>query len=76
MFGVQQDETRAMLELAAHAEKLAPTAFIAMPPRTAKSQDDYRTYFGELAKATSRPVIIQTQPNPPGGLNPAASRAF
>jgi 4-hydroxy-tetrahydrodipicolinate synthase len=66
VFGVQQDDTRAMLELAAHAEKLAPTAFIAMPPKVAKSQDDYRTYFGELAKLTSRPVLLQTVPNPPG----------
>jgi 4-hydroxy-tetrahydrodipicolinate synthase len=66
VLGVQQGDTRGMLELAAHAEKLNPDAFIAMPPRSAKSVGDYREYYGELGRATARPVILQTVPNPPG----------
>ena len=66
VLGVQQDDVRGMVELAAHAEKLGPTAMIAMPPKVAKSLADYREYYTELAKLTSRPVILQTVPNPPG----------
>lgn len=66
ILGVQQNDTAGMLELTAHAEKLAPDALIAMPPKTAKSQDDYREYYTELAKATSRPVFLQTVPDAPG----------
>jgi 4-hydroxy-tetrahydrodipicolinate synthase len=66
VLGVQQDDTAGMLELVAHAEKLSPDALIAMPPRIAKSQDDYREYYGELARTTSRPVFIQTMPDAPG----------
>jgi 4-hydroxy-tetrahydrodipicolinate synthase len=66
VLGVQQDDTAGMLELATHAEKLAPDAVIAMPPKTAKSQDGYREYYSELAKVTSRPVFLQTVPDAPG----------
>jgi 4-hydroxy-tetrahydrodipicolinate synthase len=66
VLGVQQDDTAGMLELAAHAEKLAPDALIAMPPKRAKSLDGYREYYTELAKATSRPVFLQTVPDAPG----------
>ena len=66
ILGVQQDDTRGMLELAAHAEKLSPDALIAMPPKAAKSLDGYREYYTELAKATARPVFLQTVPDAPG----------
>ena len=60
VLGVQGKDTAEMLEYAHRAEALAPDAMIAMPPTTAKSQDDYREYFRALGKATSRPVIVQT----------------
>jgi 4-hydroxy-tetrahydrodipicolinate synthase len=66
ILGVQQDDTKGMLELAAHAEALSPDALIAMPPKVAKSQDDYREYYSELAKATARPVFLQTVPDAHG----------
>ena len=60
VLGVQGKDTTEMLEYARHAESLAPDAFIAMPPTTGKSVDDYRAYFRTLAGVTSRPVIQQT----------------
>src|SRR5207247_10296681 len=54
VLGVQGKDTAEMLEYARGAEALAPDAMIAMPPSTATSLDDYRTYFRELAKVTSR----------------------
>ena len=38
---------------------------IAMPPKDAKSLDDYREYYTELCKLTSRPVFIQTSVGAP-----------
>lgn len=60
VLGVQGKDTAEMLEYARHAEALAPDAMIAMPPSAARSIDEYREYFRALARATSRPVIIQT----------------
>jgi dihydrodipicolinate synthase/N-acetylneuraminate lyase len=60
VLGVQGKDTAEMLEYARRAEALAPDAMIAMPPTTAKSQEEYREYFRALGKATSRPVIVQT----------------
>jgi dihydrodipicolinate synthase/N-acetylneuraminate lyase len=65
VFGVQGDDTEEMLEYASHAEKLAPDALIAIPPKKAKSLDDYHHYFGELCKLTRRPVFIQTSGGAP-----------
>jgi 4-hydroxy-tetrahydrodipicolinate synthase len=66
VLGVQQDDTKRMVELAGFAEKLAPDAMIAMPPKLAKSPDDYREYYSELAKVTKRPIFIQTVPDAKG----------
>jgi len=66
VLGVQQNDTQAMLEVAKHAEELAPGALIAMPPKNAKSQDDYSEYYSELAKVTKLPVFLQTVPDVPG----------
>ena len=66
VLGVQQDATPDMVELAAHAETLAPDMMIAMPPKEGSSLDDYREYYSALAAVTSRPVMIQTTPNLPG----------
>jgi 1-pyrroline-4-hydroxy-2-carboxylate deaminase len=72
VLGVQGDDTAEMLEYAAHAEKLAPDAMIAIPPKKAKSMDDYREYFRALCKLTARPVFIQTSggaPNLPPSID-------
>lgn len=58
--GVQGKNTAEMLEYAKRAEELAPDAFIAMPPSSGQSMDDYREYFRALAKVTQRPVILQS----------------
>ena len=60
VLGVQADTTEEMLEFARHAESLQPDAMIAMPPKKAKSLDDYRHYYRSLCKTTDRPVFIQT----------------
>jgi 4-hydroxy-tetrahydrodipicolinate synthase len=49
-----------------HAEKLSPDAFIAIPPEKGDSLEDYRAYYGALARATDRPIFIQdTGPHNP-----------
>ena len=60
ILGVQGDDTAEMLEYATHAEKLNPDGMIAIPPRKAKSLDDFRDYFRALCKLTRRPVFLQT----------------
>ena len=60
VLGVQGRDTAEMLEYAERADALAPDALIAMPPSAAHSIDEYREYFRALARATSRPVIVQT----------------
>jgi 4-hydroxy-tetrahydrodipicolinate synthase len=58
--GVQAKDADEMLEYARRAEEMTPDCFIAMPPSTGRSQQDYREYFRALARTTSRPVIMQT----------------
>jgi len=65
VLGVQGDDTAEMLQYAEHAEKLEPDAMIAIPPKKAKSMDDYRDYFRALCKLTKRPVFIQTSGGAP-----------
>lgn len=60
VLGVQADNIDEMLEFARHAERQEPDALIAMPPKEAKSLDDYRAYYGALCKLAKRPVFIQT----------------
>jgi len=60
ILGVQDPDTEAAFEYAERAEKLAPDGMISMPPKDAKSVDDYRKYFGTMAKITKRPFFIQT----------------
>lgn len=66
VLGVQRDATREMVDLARFADGLEPDMMIAMPPKVGTSLEDYRTYYSALAETTSRPVMIQTQPNLPG----------
>jgi dihydrodipicolinate synthase/N-acetylneuraminate lyase len=65
VLGVQGEDTAEMLEYASHAEALAPDAVIAIPPKKAKSLDDYREYFTALCKLTKRPVFVQTSGGAP-----------
>jgi len=65
VLGVQGKDIAEMLEYARFAETLAPDAFIAMPPTTGKSLDDYREYFRALGGVTTRPVIQQTSGGAP-----------
>ncbi len=60
VLGVQADDRKQMLQYARRAEKLAPDAVIAMPPKQAESLDDYRAYYRALCKLAKRPVFIQT----------------
>ena len=68
VLGVQGDDIDDMLGYATHAEKLEPDALIAIPPKKAKSLDDYREYFRALCKLAKRPVFIQTSGGAPGVL--------
>jgi dihydrodipicolinate synthase/N-acetylneuraminate lyase len=66
VFGVQGPDTAAALNYLRHAEKLSPDAFIAIPPEKSESLEDYRAYYGALARATDRPIFIQdTGPHDP-----------
>jgi 4-hydroxy-tetrahydrodipicolinate synthase len=60
VLGVQAPNIDEMIEVARHAEKLQPDALIAMPPKEAKSLQDYRAYYSALCKLAKRPVFIQT----------------
>ncbi len=66
VFGVQAETKDAAVEYAGYAEKLEPHALIAIPPREAKTLHDYRDYYGAIARATERPVFIQTTGGAPG----------
>jgi 4-hydroxy-tetrahydrodipicolinate synthase len=65
VLGVQADDTAGMLAYARHAESLEPDAMIAIPPRTASSLDDFRSYYAALCGVTNRPVFVQTSGGAP-----------
>ena len=65
VLGVQADDTAGMLEYARRAEMLAPDAMIAIPPRTATSLDDFRSYYAALCEVTDRPIFVQTSGGAP-----------
>ena len=60
VLGVQGPNTAAALAYLEKAESVAPDAIIAIPPTEAKSLDDFREYYRALARATRRPLFIQT----------------
>ncbi len=60
VFGVQGPNVGAALEYLEHAEKLGPDALIAIPPTEAKTLEEFREYYVRLARATTRPLFIQT----------------
>ena len=65
VLGVQADDTAGMLAYARHAEALEPDAMIAIPPRTATSLEDFRSYYAALCTVTDRPVFVQTSGGAP-----------
>ena len=69
VFGVQGANLNEAMQYLRHAEKLDPDALIAIPPRAAKSSEDYREYWSALAGATRRPLFMQTTGGAPG-INP------
>lgn len=60
VLGVQGKDTAEMLQFTERANALGSDAMIAMPPTTATTLEEYRSYFRALAGATGRPVILQT----------------
>jgi 4-hydroxy-tetrahydrodipicolinate synthase len=60
VLGIQGAGTGGALDYARRAEELGPDAVIAMPPKEAKSLDDYREYYRALAGLIRRPFFIQT----------------
>ena len=58
--GAQGKDTAEMLDIARYAETLNPDMIISRPANSGSTQDDVRAYYTALAKATKRPVIIQT----------------
>jgi 4-hydroxy-tetrahydrodipicolinate synthase len=65
VLGVQADDTAGMLEYARRAEALEPDAMIAIPPTTATSLEDFRSYYAALCDVTDRPVFVQTSGGAP-----------
>lgn len=66
VFGVQGPNVEAALEYTRHAEKLGPDALIAIPPKEAKSLEEFRNYYATLARSTKRRLFIQTTGGPKG----------
>lgn len=65
VLGVQGRHTTSMLDYARQAETLGCDAMIAMPPKDATGLEEYREYYSELCRLTSRPVFIQTSAGAP-----------
>ncbi len=64
VLGVQAEDTTGMLAYADKAESLEPDAMIAIPPTTATSLDDFRSYYAALCGVTARPIFVQTSGGP------------
>ena len=64
VLGVQAEDTAGMLAYADKAESLEPDAMIAIPPTTATSLEDFRSYYAALCGVTARPVFVQTSGGP------------
>jgi 4-hydroxy-tetrahydrodipicolinate synthase len=60
VLGVQGESKEEALEYTRHAEKVQPDALIAIPPKQAKSLADYREYYTAIARASGRPIFVQT----------------
>jgi 4-hydroxy-tetrahydrodipicolinate synthase len=60
VLGVQGPDKAAALAYLEKAERAEPDAIIAIPPTEAKSLDDFHEYYRALARATRRPLFMQT----------------
>ena len=65
VLGVQGATKQDAVEYVELAEELEPDALIAMPPKAAKSLDEYREYYRALAHVARRPFFIQTSGGAP-----------
>jgi len=64
VLGVQADDTAGMLAYAEKAEALEPDAMVAIPPTTATSLEQFRSYYAALCEVTDLPVFVQTSGGP------------
>lgn len=60
VLGVQGPNVAEALEYTRMAERLEPDALIAIPPTEARSVEDFREYYRAIARASDRPIFIQT----------------
>ena len=63
VLGVQAEDTKTAVRYAQHAERLAPDAIIAIPPRVdgkvVGDRDDHFAYYRAIGDACSRPLFVQ-----------------
>ncbi|MBI4905549.1 MAG: dihydrodipicolinate synthase family protein [Acidobacteria bacterium] len=59
VLGVQGDDIASALEYTKHAEKLAPDALIALPPRQWKDKDKIADYYKAISDNSARPLFAQ-----------------
>lgn len=60
VLGVQGPDIESAVRYARHADKLAPDAIIALPPRDSSDLDRVAAYYRAIAKACARPLFVQT----------------
>lgn len=60
VLGVQADDIATALEYTKHAEKLAPDALIALPPREWKDKAKILGYYKAIGDNSNRPLFAQT----------------
>jgi dihydrodipicolinate synthase/N-acetylneuraminate lyase len=60
VLGVQANDTATALQYTRHAEKLAPDAIIALPPREWKDTTKILEYYKTIGQNCSRPLFAQT----------------
>jgi 2-keto-3-deoxy-L-arabinonate dehydratase len=60
VIGVQGPDTEAAVRYARHADKLAPDAVIALPPRGVTDLERVLAYYRAVGGACSRPLFVQS----------------
>lgn len=60
VLGVQANDAATALKYTKHAEKLAPDALIALPPREEKDKAKILAYYKTIGENCSRPLFAQT----------------
>ncbi|MBI3208517.1 MAG: dihydrodipicolinate synthase family protein [Candidatus Solibacter usitatus] len=59
VLGVQANDIAGALEYTKHAEKLAPDALIALPPRDWKDKSKISDYYKAISDNSARPLFVQ-----------------